>query len=74
MTLIARKEAEPIKPLSVRLPERLLGLVDAYAQQVNGDHAYVISGALQRLFEQDREFAEADGLTAPRRARPAAEG
>jgi predicted transcriptional regulator len=73
VSLIARRETERSKAVSVRLPESVLGLLDQYCERVNGDRGYVIAEALRIVFREDREFAQQHGLAAPRRARRAAE-
>jgi len=69
MPLIARKDVERTKVLSVRLPESLLGLLDDYARHVNADRSYVVTEALRYVFTEDSEFADAHGLLKQRRAR-----
>jgi predicted transcriptional regulator len=71
--LIARRETERSKAVSVRLPESVLALLDRYAAHVNADRSYVVTEALRIVFREDREFAEQHGLAAPRRTRRAAE-
>jgi hypothetical protein len=49
MPLLARKEVERTKALSVRLPESVLGLLDDYARHVNADRLRGDRGAALRV-------------------------
>jgi predicted transcriptional regulator len=69
MPLLARKEVERTKALSVRLPESVLGLLDDYARHVNADRSYVVTEALRYVFAEDSEFAKAHDLVKQRRQR-----
>lgn len=59
MPLIPKAPAPPDKEsIPVRLDRALHAQLRDYAEFVQGTKDYVITGALQRLFKGDREFAE----------------
>jgi predicted transcriptional regulator len=69
MPIIKRREVEETEVITVRLPQSVARLLDAYAKHVNGDRGYVVTEALRYVFSRDPEFAREHGLASPRRRR-----